>query len=86
MGKWSYLGFKRFTYPWLQKKKNFPKLIKHLQPRLSLFKQLTQYDLFTNYIFFIKKTLKFNVPVTEELKNNFFIKSHMFRYNASSIC
>lgn len=86
MGKWSYLGFKRFTCPWLQKKKKFPKLLKHLQPRVTLFKQLTQFDIFTNYIFFFKKKVNFSLPVIDEFKNNFFIKSHMFRYNASNKC
>lgn len=83
LGKWSFLNFKKFLYPWLQKKKNFPKIVEHIQPKFLYLSQLMQLDPSTNYLYLTKKLNKFFTPISENLKLNFYLKLHMFRYKAN---
>lgn len=86
VGKWSYLNFKRYNLPWLQKRKNFPKFIKHLQPNVLVLSYLAQLEPSTNYMFTVKQLKKIYIPMTDYMKVNYFIKLHMFRYKANKTC
>ena len=84
LGRWSFLNFKKFLYPWLQKKKNFPKIVEHLQPKTLYLSNLMQLEPSTNYLYLTNKVNKFFTPISEHLKINFYIKLHMFRYKANN--
>lgn len=81
IGKWSYLNYKRSQYPWLQKKKNFPKIIKHLEPNTNTFKKFMQYDPGTGAVVFFRSLNKFSLDFSEMFKANYLIKLHGYRYN-----
>jgi hypothetical protein len=83
VSRWSYLNYKRAVCPWLQRKKNFPKRIKHLLPNFVFFKSITQYDPTTNYLFITKKLVNYSLPFTEQFKINYLTKLHMYRYKAT---
>ena len=81
IGKWSYLKFKKFSLPWLQKKKNFPKIIKHINPNLKYFKISSYYDPLTGYVYLNNLFKKENLNVLDISPVNFLVKLHTYRYN-----
>ena len=81
IGKWSYLNFKKFQHPWLQKKKNFPKVVKHLKPNLNFLYKTTQYDPGTGALVFFNKINDYDLTFSEILKANYLTKLHGYRYN-----
>ena len=81
IGKWSYLKFKKFSLPWLQKKKNFPKIVKHICPQLSYFKLSSYYDPLTGYVYDNNLFEKKNLHVWDFSKINYLVKLHVYRYN-----
>jgi hypothetical protein len=83
IAKWSYLNFKRFSFPWLQKKKNFPKVVRHLKTEFSFLKKNSQYDPMTGYIFLLTDLYKFSLTFDQVFKSNYLIKLHNYRYNAN---
>lgn len=83
IGRWSFLNYKRWQSPWLQKKKNFPKLIKHVQPNMKVFKKLTHFDPLTGYLLFFKNVNNYELSFSESLKVNMLVKLHMYRYNSN---
>ena len=83
IGRWSYLNYKRWQFPWLQKKKTFPNCIKHLKPIFNILKNLTHYDPITGYLLFFHKLQKYQLSFTESLKTNALTKIHMYRYNSN---
>ena len=83
INRWSYLKYKHWQFPWLQKKKNFPKIIKHIQPNIEVLKKLTHYDTMTGYLLFFYEVKKFQLSFTECFKVNFSVKIHMYRYNSN---
>ena len=86
IAKWSYLNYKRYTFPWLQKKKNFPKAVKHIFPKFYYFKKISQFDPFTNYLYLSENLKNYSIPFYEQFKVNFLIKLHMYRYKSNNIC
>jgi hypothetical protein len=81
IGRWSYLNYKRSQYPWLQKKKNFPKSIKHLKPNSSSLKKPLQYDPATGAVVFFRPIDNFSLNFSEMFKANLLVKLHGYRYN-----
>lgn len=81
IGKWSYLNFRKFQRPWLQKKKNFPKVIKHLKPNITTLRKTIQYDPGTGSILILRKLENFSLSFSELLKANYMVKLHGYRYN-----
>lgn len=86
MSKWSYLNFKRATCPWLQPKKNSPKVSVHLQPNIFYFNYLSYWDTMTGYLLFDESLHQHSLPVSEQFKTNFLLKLHMYRYKATKKC
>ncbi len=86
VGKWSYLNFRRATCPWLQRKKNSPKLAKHLQPNLFYMNYVSHWDFMTGYVFLEEKLDLHTIPVSNEFKTNFLLKLHMYRYKSNKKC
>lgn len=82
VGKWSYLNFKRYVCPWLTKKKNFPKRIKHLRPNFNYLKNISQFDPLTGYLALFTKPYNYTVSPIEYFKLNSLIKLHTYRYHA----
>lgn len=83
IGRWSYLKYKAFLLPWIKRKRNFPKAIKHLSPKLSLFKVYSYIDHMTGYIFLFKQFNKLILPTYEQHKTNYMIRLHVYRYKAN---
>lgn len=83
ISRWSYLNFKRWQFPWLQKKKNFPKIIKHITPTLSCLKSLTHFDPITGYLLFFSKIYNYQLSIGDSFKINFLVKLHMYRYKSN---
>ncbi len=86
IGRWSYLNFKRATQPWLQRKKNAPKQIKHIKPKFFFFKTSSYWDVMTGYLYLLPQSYKFLFPVLDDFKVNLLIKLHMYRYKSNNIC
>ncbi len=86
VGKWSYLNFRRATCPWLQRKKNSPKLANHLQPNLFYLNYISQWDSMTGYIFLEEAVENHALSVSNEFKTNFLLKLHMYRYKSNKKC
>ncbi len=83
ISRWSYLNYKRWQFPWLQRKKNFPKNIKHVQPTCNVFKSLTQFDTLTGYLLYFGNLGTYELSPNELFKVNFLTKLHMYRYNSN---
>ena len=83
ISRWSYLNYKRWQFPWLQRKKTFPKCIRHLKPILNVLKSLTHYDAITGYLLFFHKLQKYQLSFSESFKVNALTKLHMYRYNSN---
>jgi hypothetical protein len=83
LSRWSYLNFKRYSFPWLQRKKNFPKLTKHLQPNFLIFKKITQFDPMTGYLIILKEITQFSISFDQIFKTNYLLKLHNYRYKAN---
>ena len=81
IGKWSYLNFRKFQQPWLQKKKNFPKIVKHLKPNISILYKTSQYDPGTGALILFNKLNDYDLTFSELLKVNYLTKLHGYRYN-----
>lgn len=86
MGRWSYLNFRRATCPWLQKKKNSPKLSYHIQPNLHYFNAISYWDFMTGFLHLEEELRVHSLPVANQFKANFLAKLHMYRYKANSKC
>jgi hypothetical protein len=86
LGKWSYLKFKKFSLPWLQKKKNFPKIVKHINPNLKYFQIASYYDPLTGYVYLNNSFKKENLNVLDIAPINFLVKLHIYRYNPNNLC
>ncbi len=86
VGRWSFLNFKRATRPWLQRKKNAPKQVKHIQPNCFFLKKYSQWDVMTGYLYLKYENLSFMFPITDNFKVNFLIKLHMYRYKSNKKC
>lgn len=80
ISKWSYLRYKKFICPWLQRKKRFPKKLKHLLPKNYLTRIITHYDPLSNYIWVNEKKPKQVLNPFNIFKTNFYLKLHMYRY------
>jgi len=85
-GKWSYLNYRRYACPWLQRKKNFPKDIKHIVPNFFIFKQLSFFDSLTGYAYISDLLVDKTLPFSENFKTNLLIRLHMYRYKSNTIC
>ncbi len=83
LSRWSYLNFKRYSFPWLQRKKNFPKLVKHLNSNFLILKKLTHFDPMTGYLLILKKITQFSISFDQIFKTNYLLKLHNYRYKAN---
>lgn len=83
VGKWSYLNFRRATCPWLQRKKNSPKVANHLQPNLFFFNYISWWDSMTGYVLLDENLIVNSVPPLNQFKSNFLLRLHMYRYKAN---
>ena len=86
VGRWSYLNFKRATRPWLQRKKNTPKIAKHIQPKSQYLGSISQFDIMTGCIHIGEPLLTHMIPPANEFKVNFLIRLHMYRYKSNTKC
>lgn len=86
ISKWMYLNFKRSQLPWLQSKKNSPKIINHIQPNAYILQSMSNWDLVTNTILLNKKIKLFTFPVKDSFKVNWQIKLHLYRYKSNHKC
>ena len=86
IGKWSFLNFKRSNCPWLQKKKNAPKTIKHIQSNCHYLNYVSNWDVMTGSLHLSKFTHKHLFPVSDDFKVNSLIKLHMYRYKSNKKC
>lgn len=84
IGRWSFLNFKRFKFPWLQRKKHSPKGVNHIQPNIQTFFQLGYLDKLTGYFMLNTELKKFTLPALETFKANSLIKLHMYRYKSNN--
>lgn len=84
IGRWSFLNFKRFKFPWLQRKKNTPKNVNHIQPSLHSFLYLGNLDKITGYLMLNSEIENFTLPVLDTFKSNYLIKLHMYRYKSNN--
>lgn len=80
VGRWSFLNFKKFCQPWLQKKKNFPKVVKKLFPKLNILVKDLYYDYNIGSLLILKKQLSKNIPFINNIYNNYLLKLNTFRY------
>lgn len=83
IGKWSFLNFKKSVFPWLQKRKNFPKQIHHIQPNIKLLKYTSQFDIMTSSLCLLKPLDSIMLDIINHCKTNSLIKLHMYRYKAN---
>ncbi len=86
VGRWSYLNFRRSTCPWLQKKKNTPKIHKHIQPNLFYFNCMSYWDFMTGFIFTHETLRTHSLAPSNQFKANLLVKLHMYRYKANKKC
>lgn len=86
IGKWSFLNFKRSNCPWLQKKKNAPKVIKHVQPNCHYLNYISNLDVMTSSLHITNFADKYLFPVSDEFKVNSLVKLHMYRYKSNIKC
>lgn len=86
IGRWSYLNFKRATQPWLQRKKNAPKQIKHIKPKFFFLRTSSYWDMMTGYLYLLPQSYKFLFPVLDDFKVNLLVKLHMYRYKSNNTC
>lgn len=84
ISKWSYLNFKRATCPWLQQKKNSPKVSLHLQPNINYFNYLSYWDSMTGYLLLDESLAQSLLPISDQFKKNILLKLHMYRYKATN--
>lgn len=85
IGRWSYLNFKRSQLPWLQRKKNSPKAVNHIQPNNQLLNSLGNWDIMTGSVHLTKNLPLFTFPTKDSFKVNWQIKLHMYRYKSNRI-
>lgn len=86
MGRWSYLNFRRATCPWLQRKKNTPKINKHIQPNFYQFNAISYWDFMTGFLYLSENLKSHAIPPVNQFKTNLLIKLHMYRYKANNKC
>jgi len=86
IGKWSFLNFKRSNCPWLQRKKNAPKAIKHIQSNCHYLSYISNWDVMTSSLHIHKFMHKHLFPVSDDFKVNSLIKLHMYRYKSNKKC
>lgn len=84
IGRWSFLNFKRFKFPWLQRKKNTPKNVNHIQPSLHSFFYIGNLDRLTGCLLLNANLKNYTLPVLDTFKSNFLVKLHMYRYKSNS--
>lgn len=80
VGKWSYLKYKKFIKPWLQHKKNFPKITYKIIPKFRHLKKYFSYDLNLGIIYIFSNFSCNELSYSERYKNNRMQKLHIFRY------
>ena len=83
IGKWSYLNYKRSQLPWLQRKKNSPKNINHIQPNKLVLMAISSWDILSNTLFLHKKLEPFVFQTKDNFKVNWQIKLNLFRYKSN---
>jgi len=86
MGRWSYLNFRRATCPWLQRKKNTPKINYHIQPNMFYFHAISYWDFMTGFLYLEEDVRRDCVPPFDQFKTNLLVKLHMYRYKANNKC
>lgn len=86
MGRWSYLNFRRATCPWLQRKKNTPKINYHIQPNMFYFHAISYWDFMTGFLYLEEDVRSDCVPPFDQFKTNLLVKLHMYRYKANNKC
>lgn len=86
MGRWSYLNFRRATCPWLQRKKNTPKINKHIQPNFYQFSAISYWDFMSGFLYLSENLKSHAIPPVNQFKTNLLIKLHMYRYKANKKC
>lgn len=86
VGRWSFLNFKRATQPWLQRKKNAPKQVKHIQPNAFFLRHVSYWDISTGCLYLTPGFYDHLLPVLDDFKVNFLIKLHMYRYKSNKTC
>lgn len=86
MGRWSYLNFRRATCPWLQRKKNTPKISYHIQPNLQYFNSISYWDFMTGFLYLEEDLKVHSLPVVNQFKSNLLTKLHIYRYKANKKC
>ena len=86
MGRWSYLNFRRATCPWLQRKKNTPKINYHIQPNMFYFHAISYWDFMTGFLYLEEDVRQHSVPPYDQFKTNLLVKLHMYRYKANNKC
>lgn len=84
IGRWSFLNFKRSRFPWLQRKKNIPKIANHVQPNCHFLRHLSYLDPMTGYAYLNSDLDLFTFPVVDSFKANYHIKLHMYRYKSNN--
>lgn len=84
MGRWSYLNFRRATCPWLQRKKNTPKINYHIQPNMFYFHAISYWDFMTGFLYLEEDVRAHSVPPFDQFKTNLLVKLHMYRYKPNS--
>lgn len=86
MGRWSYLNFRRATCPWLQRKKNTPKVNYHIQPNMFYFHSISYWDFMTGFLYLEEDVRAHSVPPFDQFKSNLLVKLHMYRYKPNNKC